>query len=157
MFDFLIEFPEHDITLRAKLHSKKTPTTASTFLQLLSNGPLEVVGKHAMYTGKEISIQLPKELCGNTAFHDIPKENLTCFPQPGDLLFTFMPEYAWAGVPSPIYDVGLFYGRDARTFFPMGWLPGNLFSYVIEEDLHNLSLMGEKTHQEGVQKIIFRL
>lgn len=157
MNSFKIEFPEHDMTLQVELFADKTPTTASNFLKLLEKGPLEVTGKHAMYTGKEISIQLSRELCENTSLHDPPKENLTCFPQPGDILFTFMPEYAWGGVPSPIYDIGLFYGRDARTFFPMGWLPGNLFARVREADLQKLGVLGEKTHTEGAQRIIFKL
>lgn len=150
---FNITFLDSDVSLKAQVLSDKAPSTSEAFLKLIEK-PIHTTGKHAMYTGKEISIQLPVDECKGTSLHNPAKENLTCFPQPGDILFTFMPEYAWGGVPTPIYDFGLFYGRDARTFFPAGWLPGNLFARVIEEDLEELEEIGKVIHIKGQQKVI---
>ncbi|MBE4908529.1 DUF3830 family protein [Bacillus luteolus] len=153
---FNINFIDIDVSIRARLLSEKAPATTEAFLKLLKN-PIPSTGKHAMYTGKEISIQLPVKSCEGTELHDPAKENLTCFPQPGDILFTFMPAYAWGGVPTPIYDFGLFYGRDARTFFPAGWLPGNLFARVLDEDMEELEEIGKLIHTKGQQRLRLEL
>jgi hypothetical protein len=150
---FTITFLDSDVSLKARLLNEKAPSTSAAFMRLLGN-PIYTTGRHAMYTGKEISIQLPVDVCKDTSLHDPAKENLTCFPQPGDILFTFMPEYAWGGIPTPIYDFGLFYGKDARTFFPAGWIPGNLFARVVEEDLVELEEIGKVIHMKGQQKIM---
>jgi len=151
-----IEFPEHQISLRAELLEEQAPKTTESILKILSKEPVKTTGKHAMYTGKEISVQFSEEICEGSGLSGEVKENLTCFPQPGDLLFTYMPAYAWGGVPSQIFDLGIFYGRDARTFFPMGWLPGNLFAKVIPEDLEKLARIGSETLLHGQQKIVIR-
>lgn len=156
MRQFLIVFPEANIEIKVKLLYDKAPKTCEGFWNAIQQ-PIETSGNHAMYTGREISVQLPFEKDDNNILHDPPKENLTCFPLPGDILFTFMPEYAFGGVPSPIYDVGIFYGRDARTFFPMGWVPGNLFAHVVNEaELEKLTVIGNNINQNGKQKVIFK-
>lgn len=151
-----IEFPDSQIVIRAQLEEVKAPVTTESIKKILSKGPIETVGKHAMYTGKEISVQFPEDRCNGSGLTGDVKENLTCFPQPGDLLFTYMPAYAWGGVPSQIFDIGIFYGKDARTFFPMGWLPGNLFATVVPEDLEKLAELGSKVHLNGQQHLIIR-
>ncbi len=156
MSDFTITFVDSDVTLKAELLKDKAPATCNAFENLIKEQVIETSGKHAMYTGKEISIQLPADYCEQSPLHDPAKENLTCFPQPGDILFTFMPAYAWGGVPTPIYDFGLFYGKEARTFFPAGWLPGNLFARIIDEDLEELEEIGRMIHLKGQQRIIIR-
>lgn len=156
MTTFYIHFVDSDVSLKAEVLSKQAPSTTEAFVQALSE-PIETAGTHAMYTGREISIQLPVDACQDSKLHDPAKENLTCFPTPGDILFTFMPAYAWGGNPSPIYDFGLFYGKEARTFFPAGWLPGNLFARVVKEDLEELEEMGRMIHIKGRQKVILSL
>ncbi|TCJ02472.1 DUF3830 family protein [Cytobacillus praedii] len=151
-----IAFLDLDVSIRAQVLSDKAPSTSEAFMKLLEY-PIPSMARHAMYTGKEISIQLPVEACQETALHNPNKENLTCFPQPGDILYTFMPAYAWGGVPTPIYDFGLFYGRDARTFFPAGWLPGNLFARVVEKDLEELEEIGKIIHVKGQQRLLLEL
>jgi hypothetical protein len=151
---FTITFLDSDVTLRARILSEKAPATSHAFIHLLKEEPIHTTGRHAMYTGREVSIQLPVSRCELTALHEPPKENLTCFPQPGDILFTFMPAYAWGGIPSAIYDFGLFYGRDARTFFPAGWIPGNLFARIVDEDLEELEEIGKVIHMKGQQNIV---
>ncbi|MFA9557711.1 DUF3830 family protein [Evansella sp. AB-rgal1] len=153
---FLIEFPEEGKEFKVELLTEKAPKTCEAFWEAISE-PVEVFGKHAMYTGKEVSVQLPPNDKNKGLLYNAAPENLTCFPLPGELLFTFMPEHAFGGIPVPIYDVGIFYGRDARTFFPMGWLPGNLFAQLTsEEDKKELAEIGKNINVNGQQKIIFR-
>ncbi|MCF6138416.1 DUF3830 family protein [Pseudalkalibacillus berkeleyi] len=155
MRTFIIEFPKDNVVVRANLLDEKAPQTCEAFWNIIEV-PLETSGKHAMYTGKEISVQFPQERCGSTALHEVRPENQTCFPQPGELLFTYVGAYAWEGMPKPIYDVGCFYGPDARTFFPMGWLPGNKFAKVWDEDLEKFAEMGTKASNEGIQPMVFK-
>ncbi len=155
MRTFIMEFPNDNIEIRATLLDDKAPNTCKAFWDVIET-PLETSGKHAMYTGKEISVQFPAALCEKTDLHEVRPENQTCFPQPGELLFTYVGAYAWGGMPKAIYDVGCFYGPDARTFFPMGWLPGNRFAKVWEEDLEKFAEMGAKTGNEGIQAMNFR-
>lgn len=152
MPNLIIHFHENDIRIKAELLTEKAPKTTKELVRALS-APYETSGKHAMYTGKEISVQLAENLFEDVDLDEKVKENLTCFPQPGDILFTYLPKYAWAGIPSQIFDVGIFYGSNARTFFPMGWLPGNLFARVVNEDLDKLAQMGDLTLTGGQQKI----
>jgi|SRR5699024_2610258 len=156
MSDFKIIFPDAEVEVKAVLLNDKAPRTCEGFWKALA-GLVETSGNHAMYTGREISVQLPGDVCKNGALHEVPKENLTCFPLPGDLLFTFMPKHAFGGLPFPIYDVGLFYGRDARTFFPMGWLPGNHFAMVSNENERlKLEKVGGIINEEGRQRVVFK-
>jgi hypothetical protein len=151
--DFTISFPKHDVVIRAGLLSEQAPATCQAFWELIRE-PLALTCRHAMYTGKEMSVQLPADKCSSTPLHQAAPENLTCFPAAGDLLYTFMPAYAWNGIPVPIYDLGLFYGRDCRTFFPMGWVPGNRFAVVESRDVEDFSRMGQKTSTDGQQTLI---
>lgn len=152
----IILFHERSIELKAELLIEKAPVTTKEIMGVLSE-TYETKGKHAMYTGKEISVQLEEALFANSILDVQIKENLTCFPQPGDILFTYMPKYAWDGIPSQIFDIGIFYGNNARTFFPMGWLPGNLFAKVIEEDLEKLAVLGQEFLAKGQQTLSFRI
>lgn len=153
---FIIEFPDFQENIKFDLLRDKAPETCRAFWEVIEE-PVEIMGKHAMYTGKEISAQLPPEGRAKEVLYDPKPENLTCFPLPGDILFTFMPEYAFGGAPVPIFDIGIFYGRDARTFFPMGWLPGHLMAQVqSKEDLERLEVIGKKVHLEGQQHMIIR-
>src|SRR5699024_4547615 len=156
MEQFLIVFPDCNEEIKVNLLKDKAPKTCEKFLEAIDTN-VETTGSHAIYTGREISVQLPFPRENDFGMSSIPKENLTCFPLPGDILFTYMPEYAFGGNPNAIYDIGLFYGRDSRTFFPMGWLPGNLFAQVADNsELQKLEKMGEKIRNGGNEKIIFK-
>lgn len=156
MKQFEIEFLKANEVIKYNLLSDKAPKTCEAFWEVISE-PVEMIGKHAMYTGKEISTQLPPDGKAKDLLYDPQPENLTCFPSAGDILFTFMPEYAFGGAPVPIFDVGIFYGRDARTFFPMGWIPGHLIAQVSSnEDLEKLQEIGQDIHLNGQQKMILR-
>ena len=157
MKQFITEFPDDNKIVKYDLLFDKAPKTCEAIWEVIEE-PIEITVKHAMYTGKEISAQLPPDdQKTNDLLYDPKPENLTCFPLPGDVLFTFMPEYAFGGAPVPIFDIGLFYGRDARTFFPMGWLPGHLIAQASSSvDLETLQAVGQAISQHGQQKMIIR-
>lgn len=153
---FVIEFPDFQKSIKFDLLGDKAPETCRAFWEVIAE-PVEIMCRHAMYTGKEISAQLPPEGHVKGLLYDPKPENLTCFPLPGDILFTFMPEYAFGGAPAPIFDIGIFYGRDARTFFPMGWVPGHLMAQAqSKEELEQLEEVGRRIHLEGQQRMIIR-
>ncbi|WP_051189140.1 DUF3830 family protein [Halalkalibacillus halophilus] len=153
---FIIEFPESNESIRFDLLTEKAPKTCEAFWEVISE-PVEMMVKHAIYTGKEISAQLPPDGKAKDLLYDPKPENLTCFPLPGDILFTFMPEYGFGGAPVPIFDIGVFYGRDARTFFPMGWLPGHLMAQVhSKQELDRLQEVGQSIHVNGQQPMVIR-
>jgi|SRR5690625_2223310 len=156
MKGFLIVFPDLDIEVKANLLLEQAPKTCEGFLEAIKDNPIKTSGKHAMYTGREISVQLPLDDEPDNLLSNPAPENLTCFPTPGDLLFTYMPKHAFGGIPVPIFDVGIFYGRDARTFFPMGWLPGNRFATISHDDLDKIAEVGSHIHLNGQQNIIFK-
>ncbi|MHB8619232.1 MAG: DUF3830 family protein [Chloroflexota bacterium] len=143
---FSITFLAEQIACVAELLPDLAPATCREFLAAL---PLRLTGVHAMFTGREISLQLPNA-------GPVPPENQTCFPLPGDLLWTSVPPYVWNGIPRPIQDVGIFYGRDCRTLMPIGWVPGNRFAAIVE----NLAPFAEvcaRCQREGAKELRFEL
>lgn len=153
---FKVSFPNLQEEVTGFFIEDKTPKTSEALKHVLNN-KLETTARHAMYTGKEISLQIPETFENVAVLRECVKENLTCFPTPGDILFTYMPSYAFGGNPFEIYDIGIFYGRDARTFFPMGWMPGNLCARIVDEDLQKLAEIGMKIHAQGYQKAVISL
>ncbi len=97
---------------------------------------LEVAAIHAMWTGPEISAPVPTSLLpDHLATVELPLENATVTPQPGDIMLQWLPARMWGGGPSPVFDVGLYYGPGARCFFPIGWQPGSVVGRVATSDI----------------------
>lgn len=117
---------ENGPSATARLLSEQAPATTDAIWELLAE-PLVVKGIHAMWTGPEISLQVPPERAHDALAH-LPPENQTIFPQPGDLVWAYLPPYAFGGMPDPVYDIGLFYGPHGRIFLPVGWVPANRFA-----------------------------
>jgi len=146
----LIEFPDEKVTAIAKLLVDEAPKTCAAIWSALE-APMITTAVHAMYTGHEISLQVPNE---SQRFDPgaVPKENLSAFPIPGDLLWSYVPAYVWPGTTNPILDIGIFYGRENRTFFPIGWFPGNRFGQI-EENLGGLAEVCKRLLYEGAKQI----
>lgn len=148
-------FPNTSEVVRARLLFDLAPKTCTAFWDALA-APMELIGRHAMYTGRELSIPMPADRLRETPLKEVAPENLTCFPARGDLLYTYLSPYAWSGAADAIFDLGCFYGRDARTFFPAGWLPGNRFAEVVEEDRDILTAIGQRALQRGEQQLVLQ-
>ncbi len=59
-------------------------------------------------------------------------------------------------MPEPIYDLGVFYGRDSRLLLPVGWVPGNRFAQVEGDDLVALADVAARAQTEGKKQLILR-
>jgi len=80
---------------------------------------------HAMFAGRELSFSISYQKLDNEKALNIPPENQIVFPVPDDLIWNAYYPYQWQGVPHPVYDLGIFYGRDIRILLPLGWRPSN--------------------------------
>lgn len=130
----------------ARLLEQQAPATSRALWKQLKN-PLELKGTHAMWTGPEISLQIPAQQA-ISELSEIPPENLTIFPQPGWLVWAFMQRHAFGGRPEPLYDIGIFYGPMGRIFLPVGWVPCNHFA-LLQDDWNAFGEACRRTLSEG--------
>lgn len=111
----------------ARLLPERAPENAEFLWRYLAQ-TRAIPSLHAIYTGPEISLPIPSDhVPGALA---LPLENATCFPAPGDILLTYLPARVWGGLPTPVFDLGLFYAAGARTLLPIGWTPGSLCARI---------------------------
>jgi hypothetical protein len=142
--------------VRARLLEELAPRTCAALWQLAALNP-ELLGVHAAFTGRELSVRIPPDIAAQVDGLDgLPPENQTLFPIPGDLVWAQLPPYAWSGVAEPLYDLGIFYGRDSRLLLPVGWIPGNRFAEVLPDDLPALAALAARTQIEGARRLILR-
>jgi hypothetical protein len=145
-----ITFVDEAISCVADLFEDKAPKTARFIWDMLS-GPVEGLGVHAMWTGREISFPIAADLIpGDVGF--VPPENQTVIPTPGNLIWNAYYPYQWFGNPNPVYDFGIFYGPDSRLFLPMGWRPSNLFGQITE-NLTDFAKACARVQLEGRKRI----
>ena len=145
-----ITFVEENVSAIAVLLDDKAPKTCDMIWKLLES-PVENHGIHAKWTGAEISFGIPADrLPQKSGF--VPPENQTVIPIPGDLIWNAYEPYQWFGNPLPVYDFGIFYGRESRLFLPGGWRPSNRFG-EIRENLDEFAIMCAKCQTEGIKLI----
>lgn len=151
-----LDFYEEGIRVTARLLPDLAPVTAEAIWNLAALEP-KLVGVHAAFTGRELSVRVPTEAAEQVPGLDaLPPENQTVLPLPGDLVWAYLPPYAWSGVAEPIFDLGVFYGRDSRILLPMGWVPGNRFAQVEEDDLAALADVCSRAQTEGKKLLVVR-
>lgn len=118
--------------------------------------PRSVPGIHAMWTGPEISCPVPAaHLEGADYARPLPPENATLHPQPGDIVLAYVPARVWGGNPSPIFDIGIFYGPGARMFFPIGWLAGSVVGQVPAAEREALAAACGAIRRNGACEVLF--
>lgn len=150
-----IDFPHDGVTVRARLRDDLAPHTCAAMWELAAVEP-SLRGVHAAFTGRELSVRIPADLVAQIGGIDVPPECQTLFPIPGDLIWAYLPPYAWAGVSEPLYDLGIFYGRDSRLLLPVGWVAGNRFGEILPEHLPALAGLAVRAQIEGAKHLIFR-
>lgn len=122
-----IRLREPDTTATITLCDEEAPHGAELVWRILQT---PFVGRvvHAIYAGPAILIAVP-ERHGEPRGGQIPVENETQSPRPGDLLLlppaTEEDEDLWGepGAESGV-TMGVFYGAGGRPFTPSGWQPG---------------------------------
>lgn len=146
-----ITFTDEGVSAIAQLLTKQAPKTCECIWNLLEK-PVENMGIHAMWTGREISFPVPYNKFQNNEGLSIPPENQTVIPIPGDLIWNAYLPYQWQGNPNPVYDFGIFYGRDSRLLLPVGWRPSNRFGTIIE-NLEDFAAVCARCQSEGKKNI----
>lgn len=146
-------FEEAGVTAVAELLEEDAPRTCAAIWAALET-PVQVKGTHASFAGREVNVPLPDE---NKRFEgaDVPPENQTVFPLPGEILWHYFPPHSEIGVHDEVYNVSVIYGRDTRMFLPTGWVPHNVFARIVE-NLDGLVEMCRRTKLEGPKVITIR-
>lgn len=123
-----------DIPFVATLLQAQAPKTCAAFLRAL---PIKGRVIHARWSGE--AVWLPMDAYGI----EVPWENATSYPAPGELLY----------YPGPLSEKELLipYGA-ARFTSKVGQLPGNLFATIVRGGAR-LRKMGEATLWHGAQPI----
>jgi hypothetical protein len=133
---FEIVFEKREVIVTADLLEAAAPLTCEAFWGGIQGGWREKA-HHGRETGPELwcFVSPLKE--------DLPYENSTVFPDPGDILF-----YHYVQPPTRdgkwIFDIGIYYGRGCSKL-RQGWIPGNLFARIAApEDIRKLeAIAGE--------------
>lgn len=146
-----ISIPAYNSEAEAVFLENEAPKTCATLWQALEK-PMIARGLHGMWVGPEVMIDMP---ASHRVFDGskIPKENQTCFPIPGDLVWFWFPPGAWSGLATEVYEFGFVYGRDARMFIPSGWVAANVFGRVVR-NLEGLAEACSRFREDGRQDII---
>ncbi len=148
-----LTFVESGVSAVAELLDDEAPVTCETLWTALAT-PMRAFGMHGRWVGAEVMIDMP---ASHRTFDgsNVPLENGTCFPAPGDLMWFHFPRHAWADVHDEIYEFGMVYGRDTRMFIPIGWTPGNRFGRIVE-NLEAFAATCKRVHREGWKEIEVR-
>ncbi len=148
-----IAIPDYNAEAEADLLEEVAPVTCKTLWQSLEQ-PMTACGIHGMWVGPEVMINMPMS---HRVFDGagVPKENQTCFPIPGDLVWFWFPQGAWPGLAEEVYEFGIVYGRDARMFIPNGWVPANVFGRITH-NLEGLTEACRRFREDGRRNITIR-
>jgi Protein of unknown function (DUF3830) len=145
-----ITFEESGVMATAVLLDAQAPKTCDAMWQVLAE-PLVQEGIHAGWAGREVSIAVPQ---ANRVIDptQIPKENLTLYPIPGDICFGYFPPGYGVGITEEYWDLALIYGRETRFEFSFGPAPMTLWA-TIDEGLEGIAQECERIRTEGLKTI----
>lgn len=145
------------LDVEAVLLAERAPVNVAFLVAHLAT-PRLIPGLHAMWTGPEISCPIPPaQLAPDVAATALPAENATLTPEAGDLVLAYVPARTWGGSPDPIFDIGLFYGPNARMLFPIGWLAGSVVGKVRPEQRAALAEACGRIRRSGACEVRFAL
>lgn len=143
------------LLVTAPLLRDRAPANCAFLWELLTT-ECAIPAIHAMWTGPEISAQVPDGMLQDAAMTAaLPQENVTIMPQPGEIVLTYLPPRMWGGKPTPVFDIGLFYGAGARLLFPIGWQPGSVVARIAADDLADVANSCARIRQWGACTLLF--
>lgn len=147
-----ISFSNSEASALAELQQAQAPQ-ASELLWGLLETPFVGRALHAIYAGPAVMIAIP-ERHGEPRGGQIPVENETDHPEPGDvLLVPPVPDLdGGADEPADGVTVAIFYGEGGRPFTPAGWQPGVVVAKVTE-GLDALREACRSTRWEGAKQV----
>lgn len=132
MREIEIVLPRRGVVARARLLEEEAPLTCDFVWRALER-PVEAKTLHAMWSGREVFWYIPE------APDPPPVENHTIYPEPGELMFFYMPRNRLKGVRDfahlpthDVYELAVFYGESSlRHYMELGWR-GNVFAVLTE-------------------------
>ena len=153
--EILITFLEDDAAAKVALAEDEAPGASALVWGILET-PLIARASHAIYAGPAVLVQIP-ERHGEPKGGQVPVENETQHPEPGDILL--LPpaedesEDIWGepGTESGA-TLAIFYGDQGRPFSPSGWQPGVVVGKVTE-GLGALRQVCRNVRFEGAQRV----
>ena len=145
-----IKFVEAGVEGIITLYWETAPKTCEALWGALEK-PISVPASHAIFSGPEIMMGLPKE---NQTFDplSLPPENQTVLPDPGELLWFYQPKNFFKIDPDEFWEIGMFYSAGGRTFGPTGWIPCTYFGRVTE-GLDALAEQCRLIRKEGIKTV----
>lgn len=145
-----IKFVEAGVEGIITLYWETAPKTCAALWGALEK-PMSVPASHAIFSGPEIMMGLPKE---NQTFDplSLPPENQTVLPDPGELLWFYQPKNFFKIDPDEFWEIGMFYAAGGRTFGPTGWIPCTYFGRVTE-GLDALAAQCRLIRKEGIKTV----
>lgn len=146
-----IRFLDSGVESDINMYWSDAPETCKVIWGALAE-PIRVPAAHAIFSGPEIMMGLP-ESAQNFDPVNVPRENQTILPQPGELLWFYQPKNFFKGMTDEFWEIGMFYGPGGRTFGPTGWIPCNYFGRVAEAGLEAIAAECAKTRTEGLQQV----
>ncbi len=150
-----ISEPASGLTATVTLLAGQAPANAAFLWDALAE-PRAVAAIHAMWTGPEISCPLPAAMLdARLRRAELPLENATITPAPGDIVLTWLPPRLWGGGPEPVFDIGLYYGPGARCLFPIGWQAGSVVARVVPAELAGVAAACGRIRRGGACTVTF--
>lgn len=148
----VIETVESGVRAVAELQEQDAPKTTAALWSALEQ-PIEAMGIHAMWAGREVMLDIPK---ANRVFDPeaIPLENATVYPAPGDLCWGYFPPNTERGFGEGVWDIAIIYGRETRFYVPLGMFPLNIWA-CITDGLLEFAEQCAKVRTEGLK--LFRI
>ena len=145
-----IKFVEAGVEGIITLYWETAPKTCEALWGALEK-PISVPASHAIFSGPEIMMGLPKE---NQTFDplSLPPENQTVLPDPGELLWFYQPKNFFKIDLDEFWEIGMFYAAGGRTFGPTGWIPCTYFGRVTE-GLDALAEQCRLIRKEGIKTV----
>lgn len=143
-------FTESGVRAVAELQEEDAPAVCEAMWKALEV-PLESKMTHAQASGQEIMTDFPQ---ANRLFDPtkVPQQNVTRYPEPGDILWAYLPPYFLKGFRDGLWDFILVYGQCMLTARTMGPLPSSHWA-KITENLAEFAKVCASTYTEG-QKVL---
>lgn len=116
------DFPDCAATVQARLEERDAPQTCEVLWSMLEM-PLEETLKHAWGHLPELWFFVPPA-------PELPLENATMFPDPGNVMLFHYDQPGGGNFFTPggremAFDLGLFYAQGFVKVPPTGWISGN--------------------------------
>jgi hypothetical protein len=125
-----LEIVEAGVTAIAELYEKEAPNTCEALWGALEK-PIENQALHTIWMGRTIELGVPED---HQVFdpQNIPLENGTIYPLPGDLVWKHFSARAIRGLESPRWDIMVVYGPEAIMQTPAGTAPCCVWAHITD-------------------------